>query len=225
MVRRTKPTPQAASNNSGGVALAVIVGLVLLVGAASQCSSSGEDSNSLTMADMNAVDTNISTAVGAQTPAPVEPLNGESISRGASHLRLATGAEGFAGAMVYSQNCYDALTRQFSWTRLDTCGAFDLLTVRSATDSDLAGFDNEAVWFESEAAAGRYLAAATGAGQPAAEADERLAQLQARIAQLRPVARRAPPAIDDSTASNIGEAVNDALDEPMDEPMEEVAAE
>ena len=224
MVRPPQRPPQAASKNSGGIALAVIVGLVLFIGSASQCSSSGGDSDNLSISDMNAVGANISEAIGEQTPAPIEPLNAESISRGAAHLRLVTGAEGFGGAMVYSQNCYDALTRRFSWGRLDTCGAFDMLVVRSATDSNLAGFNNEAVWFESEAAAGRYLAAATGAGQPPAEADVRLAQLQARTAQLRPGARRTPgPEEDDgeeeanSAGANAALFANELVDEPLDE--------
>lgn len=142
---------------------------------------------------MNSAAMNIGGAIEAQSPAPVEPLSAASTNLGMGHLRAAFAAEGLPGAMVYSQNCYDALTREFSWAKLDTCGAFDLLAVRTADAGAPTGSSAEGVWFQSEAAAGRYLAAATGGGEEAANADIRLSELQARVARARPVVRATAP--------------------------------
>lgn len=35
--------------------------------------------------------------------------------------------------MIYSQNCYDSLSRVFDWGKLDQCGGFDMLAVRAST--------------------------------------------------------------------------------------------
>jgi hypothetical protein len=130
----------------------------------------------------NLMDANISAGVAAQQLPAVEPLSKASVTRGISHFRLAYGVEAFPGAMIYSQNCYDALTHKFTWAKLDACGGFDMLAVRAMEDSDATSLDSEAAYFESEAAAGRYLAAATGGGEAAAEADNRLSNLQAKTA-------------------------------------------
>src|SRR3546814_14982263 len=92
---------------------------------------------------------------------------------------LAVDAEGLSGAMIYSENCYDALSHKFDWSRLDTCGAFDQAAVHAADTTDLTGLSKEASYFQSEVAAGRYLAAAPAAGAEAGAADPRLAALTA----------------------------------------------
>jgi hypothetical protein len=171
---------------------AIVIGFILLVAAASQCSRRDNPANA-SAADAN-YSTALSNTVAAQGPAPVQPLSIASVARGISHLRTAFGAEGFSGAMVYSQNCYDALAHQFTWAKLDQCGAFDALAARSIVDADMTDLDNEASWFQSEAAAGRYLAAATGAGEQADEADRRFSDIQTRATRARTVGHRmAPP--------------------------------
>jgi hypothetical protein len=149
--------------------------------------------NMSTSQSMNALDGNLSAAIAAQGPPPVRPLDAASVNRGLAHLRLAFGAEGFSGAMIYSQNCYDALSHAFSWARLDQCGAFDMLAARSIAEADAPG--NEESYFEGETAAGRYLAAATGAGEDSGQADQRLAEIQARARRGRAVGA-APPLAD-----------------------------
>jgi len=212
MVKPPTPTKAPASNNEGcttGIVIALIIAAVLGISKCSSSTGSSNDANS----SAAAVAQNLSAAVAAQSPPPVEPLNASSVSRGIAHLRLAQRAEGFSGAMIYSQNCYDALSRKFSWAKLDTCGAFDTLTVRSLPDADVSGLDKEVAYFEAETAAGRYLAAVTGAGESAEDADKRLSQLQARIAKA-PAWTKPPPL----TTSH------DEADEPdTDEPPAEDA--
>jgi len=214
------PKPRATQPGNSGWTLAAVIGVILLgIYGISQCSGDTSGSNVTDM--MNAANADMGNAIAAQTPPPVEPLNAASVSRGTSHLRLAFSAEGFSGAMVYSQNCYDALTRTFTWAKLDQCGGFDMLAVRSIEGADTAALNSEQAYFQSEAAAGRYLAAATGAGQPATEADTRLSQLQRRAARGRTVGRRPPSANDDSgeedaNASAASEAANRAVIYPDD---------
>jgi hypothetical protein len=151
------------------------------IGSIGKCSSGGSDGAGGEAS--NLMETNITAGVAAQVPPPVEPLRATSITRGATHMRLAYRAEGLPGAMIYSQNCYDALTHEFSWKKLDTCGAFDMLAVRVIVEAEPVGFAREVGYFQSEIAAGRYLAAATGGGEEAAEADKRLSDVQARAAR------------------------------------------
>jgi hypothetical protein len=67
---------------------------------------------------------------------------------------------------------------------------------------------SEAAYFQSEAAAGRYLAAATSAGQPSADADQCLSELQARAARERASVRRQLAAARDNVAINRSDTVN-----------------
>jgi len=193
-----KLAKQPTSNDTVGyVVVGGIIAFILLV---AQCSDSSENSNVSTL--MNVSNAEMGNAIAAQGPPPVRPLSEVGVSQGVSHLRLAVNAEGFSGAMVYSQNCYDALTREFTWAKLDQCGGADLLAVRAMKDVDNAELSSEAAYFQSEAAAGRYLAAATGAGQPPAEADTRLSQLESRAARARPAVRPvASPALPGETTT------------------------
>jgi hypothetical protein len=201
-------TVAATGNNRLGWAFAIgVIALIFVIG---QCSSRN-NSPANSSADTNYTAA-MSNAVAAQTPPPPQPLSAASVTRGITHLRTAFSAEGFPGAMVYSQNCYDALAHQFSWAKLDQCGAFDALAARSIADADMAGLDNEADWFQSETAAGRFLAAATGAGENADEADRRFSDVQARVARSRLVGRR--PALPNP---DIGNTVNGAIDESDEE--------
>lgn len=206
--------PARQPDNGNLIGCGLIVGVIFLVALAGRCS--GDSGGSNVSALMNASNAEMSNAIAAQAPPPAEPLSIASANRGAAHLRLAVGAEGLSGAMVYSQNCYDALSRDFSWAKLDQCGGADMLAVRSIESADTAALTGEAAYFESEAAAGRYLAAATGAGLPAPEADARLGQLQHRAARGRIAGQRPAPANED-VASNLGSDVNETLGEPVEE--------
>src|SRR3546814_19909602 len=75
------------------------------------------------------------------------PLSSKRARTGASELMLAVDAEGLSGAMIYSENCYDALSHKFDWSTLDTCGAFDQAAVHAADTTDLTGLSKEAVYF------------------------------------------------------------------------------
>src|SRR3546814_19566515 len=94
--------------------------------------------------------------------------------------------------MIYSENCYDALSHKFDWSKLDTCGAFDQAAVHAADTTDLTGLSKEASYFQSEVAAGRYLAAATAAGAEAEAADQRLAARQAKVPVSTPKTETTP---------------------------------
>jgi hypothetical protein len=181
MVKLFAKPAQPQTDVAGCWGIVVLVLIVVGIGSLSKCSST-EDNGATTNA-ASLMDTNISAGVAAQAPPSVEPLNVASVTRGTAHFRLAYRVEGWPGAMIYSQNCYDALTHKFSWAKLDTCGAFDMLAVRAIGGADVIGFDGEADYFESETAAGRYLAAATGGGEDATEADRRLSDLQAKTAR------------------------------------------
>lgn len=209
------PTPATKPGNEGVVGCALLVGGIILVLLIGQCS--GDTANSNALEAMNTANADMSNSIAAQTPPPVEPLNAASVSRGGAHYRTAFAAEAFPGAMIYSQNCYDALSREFTWAKLDQCGGFDMLAVRAIDVADMSVPTSERDYFQSEAAAGRYLAAATGAGEPATDADQRLSQLQARAARERAPARPRPAAANDDAATNMGAIVNDALEVPMDD--------
>jgi hypothetical protein len=93
--------------------------------------------------------------------------------------------------LARSMNCFDDLSRSFSWRHLDACGAADLKAVRSVPEGDAAGLEKEIAYFQSEVAAARYLGAATGAGESAESADGRLAKMQERLPAPRPSATAA----------------------------------
>lgn len=111
--------------------------------------------------------------------------------------------EGLPGEMIYSQNCYDALSRQFSWPKLDACGAFDMRAVQALGDDEATGNEKEVEWFQSETAAGRYLKAAVSAGEDADEADVRLSDLQGRIVAAQPQPEKeAAPDVEGESSGN-----------------------
>lgn len=171
-------------NQSGGngCGVAVLIGALLLVGLAlGKCSPSSTPSTSAASSTAKVMDSNLKAAVAAQAPPRVAPLSPKRIKVGEANFKVADRAEGLPGDMIYSQNCYDALGSKFSWSMLDTCGAFDARAVAVADAADPGSSEKEIAYFESEAAAGRYLAAATGAGEDPDEADNRLSKLQSRV--------------------------------------------
>jgi hypothetical protein len=119
--------------------------------------------------------------VAELVPSAVVPEpHAEAARKAVSHLRLALDAEGFPGAMLYSQNCFASLERQFSWEKLDQCGSFDALARLGATeavDIPLA----ETAYFEEVTTSQRFMR-----GALAAQADEQ--SVRSHFADLQTVA-------------------------------------
>lgn len=157
------------------------------------------------------------TAVAAQTPSPPEPLSSAGVRRGVSRISIAA-KEDLAGEMIYSQNCYDSVARTFSWRKLDECGGFDAEASSTLGDGEPAGAEKEVAWFDTEAAAGRYLKAAVAAGLDTDAADLRLSALQAKVNAQRQVRPEVAP----SVATPTGEP--DDQSEPIDEEENATAA-
>ena len=202
---------QLSNNNQGCWVATGLVGLVILVLTVSQCAQvSSTNTSSGASTSYNQMADSIGNSISAQGKAPPEPLNAKSVRTGAADYRRATAAEGLSGAMIYSQNCYDALATDFSWPKLDSCGAFDMMTVKFMPEDTQTGLDKETAYFADETAAGRYLKAATSAGEPAEKADSRLASLQARTARLPGVKPTPLPTVDGGTIDlNISDSSSD----------------
>ncbi len=186
MMNASRPASKAGKAGEGNGWLVALVLAILAIVGISKCS---EGDHPRTAADVVASDPSINTlktAVAAQTPPPVRPLSSAGVSAGLADMTAAVGAEGLSGAMIYSQNCYDALSRSFEWRTLDICGAADLKALAAVPEDEAAGPEKEVAYFQSEVAAARYLGAATGAGATPDAADERLAGLQAKLPAPRP---------------------------------------
>src|SRR3546814_1584865 len=138
-------------NGCAGLAIVIgfIVGAVLLL---QRCGSSDTTSEAPPAVVSNAIDASLTAAIAPQAPATITPLSSKRARTGASELMLAVDAEGLSGAMIYSENCYDALSHKFDWSKLDTCGAFDQAAVHAADTTDLTGLSKEASYFQSEVA-------------------------------------------------------------------------
>ena len=157
-----------------GWILAAGLGFGFLIWVAS-ANDSGSSANNTMNADMNvAVDAN--TATEAAPTAPL-PLDVSAAGRGYGQFRLVSAVHDSASPQIYSRNCYDALGKAFDWHQLDRCGGFDALAARAIEQDDSAD-DDEVTYFQSEAAATRFLQAATTAGLDTTEADERWSKLQ-----------------------------------------------
>jgi len=195
-----RKSPDPFKGNAG--CWAVIAVVVVLV-AVSRCSPTPTPGNSSDVAT-NTAQESLGSAITSQTTPPVEPLSKSSVRRGFEHLKLAMSSEGLGGEMIYSQNCYDALSRRFSWAKLDECGGADFEAIQLLGDADATGLEKETAWFENEAAAGRFLKAVTAGGQEAEAADARLNELQA-------VVKHADSA---RAAKVVKAALSDALPDP-----------
>lgn len=196
VTRQTSDTGKTPPDSGCAIGVAVLV-VILLLTALGQCSKKSSDPNNAVIEASAGSEAIVDTP--SPTPAAIEPLNPVSMSTGAAHFRLAMAAEGISGAMIYSQNCFDALGQDFSWDKLDRCGGFDMLAAKTAEQTEFMGLDNEVAYFQSEAAAGRYLAAATSAGETPERADQRLVDLQSRISRMRPVITASESALDNDS--------------------------
>lgn len=179
-------------SDAGCLVWAAAIGTPLLL--ISMCSSSKSTSDADTAPQAaTSLNSTADVAVTPEAPKPVEPFSPGEARKGLSEFRLVYSAERLSGAMIYSQNCYDALTREFSWSKLDRCGAADMAAVNALMKADTEGLTSEVAYFDSETAAQRYLTAAIKAGEPAEEADQRLSALQSRVpAQAAPAEETAP---------------------------------
>lgn len=203
-------TPQ--SNNTGCWAIAIIAGLILSVSFCSEKKNAASE----------AVESmSVAAPVDAAGKPVIEPLSSKAITAGFDHYAKVAKASVEGGAEIYSTNCYASLAKDFSWSTLDRCGAFDQAAVRMA-DADVSYFNqSELDYFASEAAAGRYLAVGTTAGLSGDDADVRFAQLQKEAADRR------IPKFSNKSAVPAAAAPEDAAEVPvMDEytPEEELAA-
>jgi len=199
------PPPRPDQQQTNGWAVAgVILVIVLIISSLGRCNNRGIVSNGTTTMNTSGV---MGNGMSGQPRQPPEALSADSVARGAAHVRVAMREEGALGAQIYSQNCYDALSRAFSWGKLDACGAFDMVAIRRLASSDASAL-TQADWFDSEVAAGRYLGAATAGGRDPSQADQRLSELQARAARVAPAP--SPPPVAEAAPDEAGEPDPDA---------------
>lgn len=161
-----------------------LIGLIASVAVLASVAKCSPGTTVRTPAEVAATDpmvVGLNSAVAAQSPPALEPLNDASVRTGFADMNTSFAAEGLSGAMIYSQNCYEALSRSFSWRRLDVCGAADVKAVATVPEEDVPELAKEIAYFQSEVAAARYLGAATGGGTSTENADARLEKMQARL--------------------------------------------
>lgn len=183
MAMNRKSTGAASKSSSRGVAWTIgIIGTLVILVNVSKCSSTSPRTPAEVAASDPAIKT-LTSSVAAQTPSAVQPLSSPAVREGLAEMGKAFASEGLSGSMIYSQNCYDALSHAFSWRLLDTCGAADLKGVASVPEDEVNGMEKEIAYFQSEVAAARYLGATTGAGASADDADARLAKIQQQVPQ------------------------------------------
>ncbi len=172
----------ASKPNKGSAGWGIAAVIVITLIAIAQCSPAPKSEQQRAAANFTS---QTSEAIASAAPPAVEPLATLSIKAAAKDFKAVYSAEGLAGAMIFSQNCFEGLAHEFSWARLDECGAFDAMAVQKL-DADPTSSSSEAAYFDQETAAGRYLAAVTSAGEAADAADQRLEELQTKSAALVP---------------------------------------
>lgn len=189
-------SPKPASGNNGWLIIGIVIVAVVAVSKFGGNSPSYQSPAARQVGDAQQA---LVSAVAEQTPPPITSLRKGDVRLGLRRVELAA-VEGLAGQMIYSQNCYDVVGRAFSWRKLDECGGFDSEASLALGDAEPTNSEKEIAWFDSEAAAGRYLKAATAAGLDADVADQRLAAVQS-ISRAR---HRVPPpsALTDATVDN-----------------------
>ena len=207
LARATSPDRPAAKSDWG--AWPWILGVVVLVAAANSCSTKPD-------ASVTADPLPLTAEAPVEGPAATPEAGSLAVSRAARHAGLAIGADGAAGAMTYSVNCWAAVTRGFSLPALDRCGAFDALARRvRMLPSELPA---EAAWFEADAARGRYVDAARAGGLDAEAGGSRMAALH-QLASNEALVPKTPKAIAavPTTADVASEPTDDLALEPVSE--------
>jgi hypothetical protein len=159
---------------------------------------------------------------GENTPAPVSPLplDKSAAQRGYAQFRLVAASHVSGGSEIYSENCYAALRQPFDWHQLDRCGAYDALAVRWTEQNDSVAGNDDLTYFQSEAAATRFLRTATSAGLAADQADQRWATLQKMALHVR-IPTSAPLAagsssVDDGVSDEDNATVKNSTDDAND---------
>jgi hypothetical protein len=176
------------------IVLTTLVGATILISRCSDTTTSSSiepAANAMDSDLVNEISTPLSVA-SKQAPKP-DPAASR---RAAVHLRLSLDAEGFSGAMVYSQNCYASLERKFSWRKLDQCAAYDTLVQVGATSApDLSSGEGE--YFSKANVRQRFDLAASGDGTDASSIEEHFTVLQsaalARLPDLQVAAEQSSP--------------------------------
>lgn len=193
--------------------------MLSLIFAVSQCSSKKAETIDAEKPFGAASLTNQVEAIEA--PAIVAPLDPKQVAQGLRHLRLAYAAEGLSGAMIYSQSCYDGLTRNFSWAGLDRCGAFDLQAVRAAEAASDNSLTTELEYFGPETAAARYLAIAIKGGETTENADVRFDALQKHVAgSALPLTATTSKSFDPEALVDGEEGAPDEMPRPTDDTID-----
>ena len=161
------------------------LGWILAAGIAFVLIKSCSGQNPTTEVPASSADLDLRTAADVQMPAYIQlpPVDSPSVSKAARHLKLALDAEGFAGAMIYSQNCFASLTGGFSWAKLDQCEAFDALSQLAISQADETG--TEVTYFDKDALQSRFTKIASDRhGDPAAAKAHLSALMQAALARI-----------------------------------------
>lgn len=163
-------------DNSGKFGIAAVVGVVVLMvylGRGDRVATSADSEPTVAPT----ADRTISgpTSPPSPTPAATQSLSRARVRAGITMLATMRRADGWDGALVFSRNCHAALETTFNWGGLDRCGGFDAAAAAQIDDPNIT--EEAAEWFQSEAAAGRYLALTTTAGLPPEEADARWSAL------------------------------------------------
>lgn len=197
------PSPDS---NNGCIVIGGIIGLLSLV---AYCSDSSDGSPVQQPAY-------VSTAgVAEEISQQVQPLDLEAVKTGYNHFKkvAATGVQG--GSLIYSQNCFAAIEKEFSWPGLDRCGSFDQIAVRIAYQNSGYFNEKELEYFESEATAGRYLASSTKNSTAGDDVDVRFGELQKAAAasklslQLLGAAKTSESIADDAVEEDGASAATD----------------
>ena len=172
-------TPRRDRSAAFGYGLLGLIVFLFIVG--SSCSKQDTETNA-SAASENLQETADILDSAAEAGEPV-PLDASALRRGAAQLRSVASLDLAGSRQIFSRNCYDSLAMKFDWHQLDRCGGFDSMAVRWADQgADLS--DDELAYFQSEAAATRFLAAAIANGMAAGDADLRWANLDSAARKL-----------------------------------------
>lgn len=209
----TSPSATGSRGTSGGgcgkpVAIAVVVMLCLAAYAGRSGSGRTAETEPSSLVDTPASALPEPLPAPVQTTAAIEPLSRADVAAGARALAAMRAADGWSGAMVYSRNCYASLERRFAWDDLDRCGGFDASAAGLLDDATIS--DEAVTWFESETAAGRYLAAAMKAGSTPTDADVRWSKVGEALPATKVEADPSQPeasgaTVDDSEGNIFGQ--------------------
>lgn len=161
-----------ASEQDGGKTVGWIIAGVIGVGVVASVVGSGNDRPAADPVTSTDFETSADNLLAPTQPEPPLPLDKSAVKRGQTQLKLVAGLDLSGAAKIFSQNCYDAVSRKFDWHQLDRCGGFDA-TAGRWTEDHLTVTTDETNWFQSESAAARYLNAATSNGLSPSEADIR----------------------------------------------------